>query len=236
MTETRPKRFYTDVTLEEEADGTLVVALDGRRARTPGRHVLGADSRALAEAIAEEWAGQGEEIDLGAMPLTRLQGFALDGGEAGKAAWAGTVLAFAGSDLLCYRAPDPALAKRQADEWQPWLDRLGEALGGTFAVTEGIVAVEQPAEVLGALSARLSAMAPGSVFAIKLMAEILGSAVLALGVAETPAAAEAAYEAARLDERFQEEQWGVDAEAAARDARIREEFSAIVRFLTLGRG
>ena len=53
------KRFYKEAGVVE-AEGGWALALDGRSARTPGKNRLVAPSRAIAEMIAAEWAGQGE--------------------------------------------------------------------------------------------------------------------------------------------------------------------------------
>ncbi|HWG03818.1 MAG TPA: ATP12 family protein, partial [Beijerinckiaceae bacterium] len=73
-----PKRFYAEVTIGER-DGAFVVLLDGRAALTPGRVRFALPTRAAAEALAAEWAAQGETIDPRTMPLTRLVNSALDG-------------------------------------------------------------------------------------------------------------------------------------------------------------
>jgi chaperone required for assembly of F1-ATPase len=51
---------------------------------------------------------------------------------------------------------------------------------------------------------------------LALAAPLFGSAILALALRDGRINADEAMIAARLDEIFQEEQWGVDAEAAAR--------------------
>lgn len=232
MSEAKPKRFYTDVSIVE--DGALhVVQLDGRTAKTTGRHPLGANQSALAAAIAAEWSAQNEDIDLATMPLTRLQGFALDGGEGARAQWSDTILSYLQSDLLCYRAPDPQLAKRQADLWQPVLDRLDVNWGVNFSVTEGIIAVEQDPALITKAAELLSTLSPGRLYAIKLLTEMTGSAALALSIVQGDIDPEAAFQASRLDETFQAEQWGVDEEAAAREAALKRDFDDVVRFLTL---
>lgn len=235
MSETeKPKRFYTEVSLAEQ-DGRHLVQLDGRTAKTPGRQALGSSLRALAEAIAGEWEAQAEIIDLAGMPLTRLQGFALDGGERGRGEWSALILSYLGSDLLCYRAPEPELARRQAGHWQPVLDRLGERFGERFFVTEGIMAVSQPEGLTEAASGHLAGLSAGELFSVKLLTEITGSAALALALEGGEVEAEAAFAAARLDETYQEEKWGIDEEAAARAARLRQDFDDVLHFLGLSR-
>ncbi|NRA30494.1 MAG: ATPase, partial [Parvularculaceae bacterium] len=160
-----PKRFYKEVTLIPEGH-RFAVALDGRPARTVGRHVLAAN-KTLAEALAQEWRAQEETIDLTAMPLTRLHGFVLDAGEEGKAQFIDTIVQYAGSDLLCYRAEDETLAARQEAMFGPFLKKAAEE-GLPFEVTTGLLPVEQPPETLLGLRARLEGLDLGELFPRKL--------------------------------------------------------------------
>src|SRR5690242_6985753 len=77
MKPTLPKRFYKEASVEEK-DGLFHLTLDGRNAMTPGKQALAVPSRGLAEALAEEWAGQGAEIDPSTMPITRIVNSAID--------------------------------------------------------------------------------------------------------------------------------------------------------------
>ena len=51
------KRFYKDVAIKDEDGGGASLLLDGKPVRTPGKAPLLLPTRALAEAIAEEWRG-----------------------------------------------------------------------------------------------------------------------------------------------------------------------------------
>ena len=225
-----PPKFYERAEAVPDGD-VYAVRLDGRTARSPGRRPLAAP-RALAETMAAEWEGQGETLDMATMPLTRLHGAFQDADEDTRAAWTDTPVRYAGTDLLCYRGDEPALARRQAEVWQPYLDRIGDALGGRFAVTEGIVAVEQDAALLGLLRSHVESLPDPERYALSLLTEITGSAVLALAVlgSDDP---DAAFAASRLDERYQEERWGQDAEAAAREAALERGFADAVRYWRL---
>ena len=228
-----PKRFYERAAAAPDG-GAWAVQLDGRTARSPGRRPL-TGPRALAEAMAAEWDGQGETLDMSAMPLTRLHGAFLDADEEARAGWAATPVRYAGTDLLCYRGDEPALAARQAEAWQPYLDRAGERLGVRFAVTEGVMAVRQDEALLAALAARADAMPAPARYVLSLLTEITGSAVLALSVlwGDDP---DAAFAASRLDERYQEERWGQDAEAMAREAALARGYADAVRYWRLSGG
>ena len=71
------KRFYKDVAVASR-DGVHQVTLDGRVLRSPAKADLHFPSAALAEAVAEEWAGQTERIDAASMPLMTLSSTAVD--------------------------------------------------------------------------------------------------------------------------------------------------------------
>ena len=72
----RRKRFYKQA--EVTGDGPYGVALDGRVVKTPGKRSLTVPSFALAEAIAGEWAAQGERIEPERMWMTTLANTAID--------------------------------------------------------------------------------------------------------------------------------------------------------------
>ncbi len=73
-----PKRFYKEA-VAAPAEGGYGIFLDGRPVNTPAKRRLVAPSQPLAEAIAAEWAKQGETINPATMPLTKLMNTALDG-------------------------------------------------------------------------------------------------------------------------------------------------------------
>ncbi|HUG62393.1 MAG TPA: ATP12 family chaperone protein, partial [Methylomirabilota bacterium] len=112
-----PKRFYRTATFASADDGYRVL-LDGRPVRTPARAVLAVPFDDVAEALAAEWNAQGERIDPASMPLTRIVNIAIDGVGAVADAVKDEIVAYAGTDLLVYRADGPArLVKRQTMTW-----------------------------------------------------------------------------------------------------------------------
>jgi chaperone required for assembly of F1-ATPase len=219
------KRFYAAADVAE-TEGGFAVRLDGRLARTPAKRPLVAPTRALAEAIAAEWAAQGETLAPASMPLTRLADSALDGVAETLEATISAVAAYAGSDLVCYRAADPeTLVARQAAAFDPVLAFAEQALGARFALAGGITHVAQPEESLQAVRAAIP-REPFAVTALHALTSLSGSALLALAVARGAITADAAWAAAQVDEDFQIERWGADEEAQRRRQARAREFAA----------
>ncbi len=226
-----PKRFYKQALLGEGG----AVLLDGKPARTRSRHALGAPP-ALAAAIVDEWNAQKEAIDFLSMPMTRFQMTVIDRAGADADAWRASTLAFLRSDLLCYRASAPAdLVARQQAAWDPLL-RWAEALGVALKTTAGLGPVEQDPSAIGAAAAMIAAAPPPQLLAMKAAAEIAGSAVIALALGRRAFDALTLFEASRIDETFQAEKWGADAEAEARARRLRTDFLDAARYSSLAAG
>ncbi|WP_308909508.1 ATP12 family chaperone protein [Pseudokordiimonas caeni] len=208
------KRFYKAVAVEA-GEGGFTIALDGHIVKTPAKATLVMPTETLAEAVAAEWAAQEETVKPDAMPLTRLANTALDRVALRMEEVAAEVVAFGGSDLLCYRADEPEeLVARQAAVWTPYLDWARDALGAPLIVTSGIMPVLQPEASLVALRAEVAALDAHRLTALHGLTNGFGSLVLALARIKGFAGVDALWEAARLDETYQEEQWGVDEEAA----------------------
>lgn len=227
------KRFYTSVAVAAR-DGAFAVTLDGRAIKTPAKRALAAPTEALAAAVAAEWEAQSTHIDPGTMPLTRLLNSALDGVVDHAGDVAAHIAGFAASDLLCYRAETPeGLARRQAEAWDPILEWARTALGARWRVVAGLMPVEQPADALRAVARRLEGCDALTLAALHVLTTISGSALIALAHAEDALTLEKAWAAASVDETWQREQWGRDAEAEAFAARRFADFAAASRCLRL---
>ena len=231
----RPNRFYETVSVEREKEG-YALRLDGKPVRTPLKNLLVLPTRALAEAVAEEWRAQGERIDPETMPLTKLANSVIDGVHGNEAAVIDDIVAHDASDLLCYRADGPhGLVAAQQAEWNPVLDWAKEVLDAPFALSEGVVHVTQPQASLDRIKKRLLKFDAFSLAALHVMTGLTGSALLALAVALQHLTPEEAWAAAHVDEDWQIGQWGEDAEAAMRRAHRRRDFDAAARVLELSK-
>lgn len=227
-----PRRFY------ERADaapgeGGWRIQLDGRAIKTPARRELVLPAQGLASAVAQEWADQGERIDPFQMPLTRLAHVALDRmGEARNAA-AQEIANFASTDLLSHRSDNSRLAERQAQIWDPYLAWAHSALDAPLKAAVTIAPLAQPEASLEALKARALALDEFRLTGVVSAAPILTSAVLAFALLEEEADGEAVWAASRLEEDFQAEAWGEDAEALQAAANRKRDLLACERLFRL---
>ena len=227
------KRFWKDAAVVEIGD-RWGIELDGRPVRTPLREPLVVPTRALADAIAEEWNGVEESIDPRVMPLTGLANAAIDRVSPGRAAFVANLAKYAEADLACYRADTPqGLVERQAGEWDALLGWARRRYDVDFAVTTGITHVEQPAATVERLAHAVAMLDDFRIAGLSPMVTAGGSLVAALAVAEGAWEPEKAWSAVTVDDEWQRERWGSDAEAEAALEGRRADFVAGARFLRL---
>jgi chaperone required for assembly of F1-ATPase len=226
----RPRRFYKSAEAGP-ADGGFAVLLDGRAPRSPAARPLVLPTRALAALIAEEWVAQGETVAYGTMPATRLAHTALDGVPAARAETAAGFTRFAAADLILYFAEAPgSLVARQEAAWGPlvaWAERRFDL---AFVRATGITHRPQPPTTLARVETLALQADDFELAALAFGAALFGSAILALALRHGRLDGPGALAAARLDEAFQEERWGVDAEAAAAAQRLAVEAVMLERW------
>ncbi len=226
----RPSRFYQSASAAPFDDG-FGVSLDTRMLRTPAGARLTLPSLALAELVAAEWAGVEGAIDYAAMPATRLAFTAADRMGQARAATAAEVARQAGADQLCYFAEAPqALTQRQERLWGPMLDWAAATLDLRFERASGILHRAQPASTLERVAALAGELDDFALAGLALAASLFTSAILALALYRGVLDGDEAFDLSRLDETFQEDQWGVDAEAAQRTAVLRAEARMLHRW------
>lgn len=212
------KRFYKQAAAGALAGG-FTVLLDGRGVKTPGKAALVVPVLPLAEALADEWASQGEDIKPSTMPLTTLACTAIDAVAPKRAEVADEIGRYASSDHLCYRADAPAgLVALQASGWDPVLTWASSELGVTFERGAGIMPVEQSPDVAEAMVAALTPLDPLRLASMHILTSLMGSALLALAVLRRRTSLAEAWRLAHLDEQWQIDRWGTDDEAEVRQA------------------
>ena len=233
------KRFWDRAEVALRPEGHAIL-LDGTPMRLPGGPVLLVGPAPLAAAIATEWqdagGARGGTMSFADTPLTRLAGAAQERIAPDPWPTIDAIARYGETDLLCYRAEAPeALVQRQHAAWQPWLDWAAETLAAPLRVGAGVAPLRQHQGSIAALRRAVAAQDTLALAALGLAVPALGSLVLGLALAAEALPAEAAWRLGALDELYQAELWGEDAQAAARRASIRAEIALAARFLALAR-
>lgn len=221
MTEWKARRFWKASAVERTETGYRVL-LDARPLHTPGKLPLVLPTADLAQAVAAEWDGQSDVIDPNTMPLTRAANSAVEKVAPNLAGVAGMLAEYGGTDLLSYRADQPAeLVRRQAEAWDPLVDWAATDLRAPLRITHGVIPIDQDARSLDRLHGHLRELDIFGLTALHDLVTLPGSLVLGLAVIRGRIDADTAFRLSRIDEDFQIERWGADAEAqAAAESRL----------------
>ena len=227
------KRFWKDVCVEQEGSG-WGIRLDGRPVKTPARVALVVPADSLAEAIADEWRAVADTIDPRAMPMTGLANAAIDRVSPHREAFAERLARYAEADLGCYRAEGPAgLVERQEREWDKLLAWARRRYDVDFSTTSGLMHIEQPPPTVERLRHAVASLDSFQLAGLSPLVTLGGSLIAALAVLEKAITPDEAWDAVSIDEQWQLEQWGSDAEAEAAMENRRRDFFPGARFLEL---
>lgn len=239
------RRFWSNATavprdgisvVAGDRDELFVVLLDANPLRLPGGAPLAVPHRALAEAIAREWAAANATLMPDDLPLTRLAGAAIERIAPDPDGSRRRLLAYGKTDLLCYRAETPVeLADLQHANWQPWLDWAATAHAARLHPTSGIIAIDQPDDARAALAKFLANQDQWTLAGLATMVPALGSLILGLAVIAGALSPAGAHTIAILDETWQERQWGADAGTLARRRGVARDVASAAEFVTLTR-
>lgn len=225
------RRFYEDVGVAA-VGGVFRVTLDGRAVRTPKRAPLSVPTPELAEAVAAEWAAQGETIVPSSMPLTKLATSAVDLVPNHRKQVISEIAVYVATDLVCYRAEAPLeLVARQRAAWQPLLDWFERRFQAGLRVTAGVQPLAQDKASARRVATILGGYDVAMLAGLHSATTITGSVVIGLALAEGEIDADAAWRACVVDQAFQSERWGVDAQAASRDDSLRGDLEAAAAFM-----
>ncbi len=228
-----PKRFYEIAAVAQRETG-YAIELDGRGIKTPKRTALAVPTEALASAIAAEWNALGELIDPEQLPLTKIANTAIDGITGREGEVLDDIVRYIGNDLLFYRADIPKeLVERQAEAWDPILAWFTEAFKAIFKSTVGIMPIEQNIVSVAKAASALSNKTAMSLAPLHVITTLTGSALLAIAHQQGRLTADQVWQANHIDEDWQIEQWGSDAEAEERRAKRRAELQSAVEFLAM---
>lgn len=228
--EERIKRFWKEAGVARTEDG-WAVQLDGRTPKTPAHRKLVLPTEAAAQLVADEWAAQGEFLEPGTMPATRLASTAIDRVVEVMEAVADEITAYAGNDLTCYLAEAPqSLVERQEREWGVWRNWAEATHGIKLVPVQGIIHLDQDPASLAKVKALALSLDHFQLSGLAMAVPLLGSAILGLALQAGALSGQEAYDLSRLEEAFTEERWGVDEEATARAAAQRAETVMLERW------
>jgi len=227
------KRFYK--TVDVAADGAgFVILLDNRHLKSPAKRPLVLPTRALADAIAAEWAAQKKYIKATTMPLMALAATAVDRISEMRAGVEDQICQYGETDLICYHTNDPAdLAARQIKAWGPYLEWMRDTYNAPLETQIGVLHKPQPAESLTILAGIIRDLSIWELAALSSATHCTGSIVLGLALITGKATAEQIFEDSQVDETYQIEQWGEDYETADRRAALKIDLAAVERWMAL---
>lgn len=218
----------------EERDAGFAILIQEKPVKTPAKRDLILPTAALAEAVAAEWRAQDGAPVPASMPVTRSANSALDKVGPQFKEVADMIAAYGETDLLCYRAEAPQdLVQHQAEAWDPWLAWASQTYNAPLTTIIGVIHKAQPPAALARLSAEVHALSPFQLTALHDLVAISGSLILGLAVQTNALSAETAWALSRIDEDWQSEHWGWDAEAAEVTAVRKQDFLAAERLNSL---
>jgi chaperone required for assembly of F1-ATPase len=205
-----PRRFYKIATTLETDTGHAIT-LDGRIPKTPAKANLVLPNLAVAQLVAAEWDAQSEAVIPASMPLTRLVNVAIDRAVETRDAMIDEVVKYAGTDLVCYRAPNPkTLLAAQSAAWDPLMAWANATHGVALDITYDAMAIPQPPASLAALRIAIEGYDDWHLTALAFANGLAGSAIVALALVDRFIDGETAFKAIRVEENWQAARWGAD--------------------------
>ena len=230
------KRFWKAVAVEPY-EGGYRITLDDRPIRTQGGRPQIVPNPALAEALAEEWRAQRDEVDPGAFALRDLADYAIDHVRPDRAAAVDKLMPYGETDTLCYRAdPDEPLYPRQQAMWEPLLAAFEARHGIRLERVSGVMHRPQPSATMERLRALLEQQDDFTLAALATLAPLAASLSIALIALEPDRDVAGLFDAANCEQDWQAELWGW--EPLAEDARAQRlaAFEAAAEFARLVSG
>lgn len=228
------KKFYKLVSAKK-ADEGYAIQLDGKSVITPSGQKLVSPSKTLAEAIAKEWADQGDEIKPDAMPLTALLNTTIDRARE-RDSITKKLVKYLDTDLLCYRAQDAALIALEKEQWDPWLTWFDEHFEVSLDITSGLDALTQDEEAHKRVWNYIEGLDEYYFGVLQVVTALSGSIVMGLAFIEGAASPEQVFDVYWLEETHHarianEAEHGEDPIIAKKQAAMRVDLEAARRFL-----
>lgn len=208
------KRFYKKAvaSVDPEDPSKNYVELDGRRLRTPHRHILELPTEALAHGIAHEWDLQKTEIQPTAMPLMTMACTAIDTTESRRPIIVEELLRFLSTDTVLFpgdpEEAEAALLDLQEDMWSPLVEWMEERFG-KVNVCQHLKIPPHPKETVANVEAYLQNLDPWTLTAIENLTSGCKSIIIPLALQHGKIDARTAIKASRVEEEHQLNAWGL---------------------------
>ncbi len=138
---------------------------------------------------------------------------------------------FSETDLLLFWGTDQELVSRQEKVWSPIIRWANEVIHAEFKHTNMLDIPEGSKESAYQLKVFLESLSDKELAAFYSAALNMKSVLLAMAMVKGKITAEEAFQAAFLDELWQNEKWGSDEVAVKRREVIKKELSDIEAFL-----
>ncbi|BDA44969.1 ATP synthase mitochondrial F1 complex assembly factor 2 [Coccomyxa sp. Obi] len=193
----------------QEAEAGYQVYLDGRPLRTPARLPLVMPNRALALAVAAEWQWQDNlKIRPFTMPLMSLAATAIDQPK-DRSLVIDTLLTYLHADAACCRDAPGLLSDRQALVYDPIIAWASKFLSAELSISDSIFGAQQPQRAVKAVQNYLEGLSAWQLAATEQLIGTCRSLLIGVAVAEGHLDLKQALQAARLEEEFQIDAWGL---------------------------
>ena len=235
MEQTAAKRFYKDVSVQQQQDG-FVVLLDERALKSPAKAPLCLPTIVLGEAIRDEFDAQEETIAPETMPIFSLAATAIDRVMTQRTSLDDELVGYGQNDLICYRCSvdeDKILAAREDEKWgeiQRWMAQTHHVPLQAF---DGIMPQAQPEAVTPHLRKAITSIDDWRFVSLYRATTLTGSVSLGLAFIAGHIDVTGLMQLAFLDDYYQEEKWGADEWAVERRDHIQTELAQAGEFLTL---
>lgn len=227
------KRFYKNANYQPDRYG-FIITLDGKIIKTPGQTPLLATTEKMAARIRDEWQAQGEHIDSTTMPVTRFLNTMIDRVSGRREAVIDELAAFGPTDLVCYRADNPAeLVEAESTHWDPPLSWLFDTYGIKLQTVMGVCPLKQDEKALFTLRQLIAGHSDARLTGLHTATTVSGSVVLGLAYIAGAFSKDDLWAASMVDEDFQISKWGEDIEAAKRRESLKSELADLEIWLSL---
>lgn len=206
------QRFFKRVSPVPHEDGNgFGIKLDSKLITTPSRNKLEIPTEPLAMAVALEWDSQRLTIEPRSMPLMTLTCSTIDVTQHRRDTLIAELMLFFETDTIVFHSPedeDSNFAKQQKLLWYPVLEWARQELG-PITVQTSLMPPIQPDETKRAVEAKLHSLDNWALTATESLAYGCKSMLLPLAIVDRQITCKHAFEACRLEEEAQVEDWGM---------------------------